>query len=782
MSNETLSFIMNAVNNLSRLFLASSDAIGQQVEELVKQALAKRKSHERRWYDNNFFDDGYHFRIVSRKTGQVIDHATRQSGYVERNIPRASRQIRGVSNLLFAAEPYPVIYPKRISMAEFGEPQIDQNTGKQVMNPEYEKALKEAKEEARKQGIWMTTEWNDEQELNIKMLDMILKAAKNSVSWLQVYSDPKGQKIITDVYDAFDIICYGEMDDERKLPFITKACPMPLDQVKTSPLFDPAKVEKMTPDNKYATSEIKDAYMRSRYGSKTEAKETNTIIVKETFMKEYLSDENWKQAIKLGQENGAMEGKSKGDMIMRHVFSTSGITLSDEYVDYDEYPLVPYRFEPGALYQVPFIERFIPQNKSLDVTVTRLEKFVNAMVVGVYQRRKGENGQMSNIPGGQIYEYETTPMQQMAVTNPGQTPFNVISLLNQFIDEQGASTSAMNQLPAGVKSGVAIEQLKSTEYANLKIPTLMLKQTMKRIAERMLERADKDYIEPVEVSSIEDGDPTYFDVVGSRRLSLPEAVNKELPKDVVPISKKLKVRIEIEPGLGLTQDGKKESMKVLIETYIQLYEQGFVAPEAMQMMLKRFTELFGYGSTEELMEAMEEGITGGQMTDNQLKQIQIAVAQVLKDVGAVGPENDKKLVTASKLGTLESLKDAGLLKNMGGDGGKGAAEVDQKYRDTLTKIYDDSPPDVRRQIEAALGMQPSQEEDISPKQADTLAKVEGVNQSRNQQEIDATMKSRELDQKEVSPEDKEFDREARMKELAIKEQQAKQKAANGQAK
>lgn len=766
---------MGLLDNLARITGGTnSDQMGQAIEELVTQAISRRKPHERRWYDNNFFDDGYHFRIISRKTGRVIDTASKTTGFVERAIPRASRQIRGVSNLLFASEPYPVVYPERISMSEFPPAQQDPQTGKEIPSPEYEQAMEKAKTTARKRGVWLSNEWEDEQEMGVKMIDMILKASKNSVSWLQVYSDPRKQKIITDVYDAFDIICNGDMDDERKLPFITKACPMTLDEIKNSPLFDPAKVDKLTPDNKYATSEVKDAYMRSRYGLKNAEGDRATVIVKETFLKEYLSDKNWERAMKLGQDTGAMEGKSRGDMIMRQVFSGGGVTLDDTYVDYDEYPLIPFRFEPGPLYQVPFIERFIPQNKSVDVIVTRLEKFVNAMVVGVYQKRKGENFQISNMPGGQVIEYEQQPLAQMNIANPGQTPFQVIGMLNQFIDEQGASTASANNLPAGVKSGVAIESLKATEYSNLKIPTKMLKQSIKRIAERMIERADKDYLKPSEVSALTDGEPEYFDVIGSRGAALQKKIGEELPQDTVVIDRKMKVRIEIEPGLGLTEDGKRASMQQISEFVFKLYEGGFMSPEAMQMFLKRFIEAYGYGSTEELMEALEKGITGGQMTDNQLKQIQIAVAQTLKDVGAIGPQNDKKLVMASKVGTLESMKEAGLLKNMGGDGGKAELEANQKMKDTLTKIYDDAPPSIRRQIEVALGMSPADDEDITPKQADTLTKLEGVNQSRDQQAVDAHVKTTQLEQSAVNPEDKAHERQMAEREMAVKEKQTAQ--------
>lgn len=729
---------MSFLDNIARLTSsAGSDAIGGAIEEMVTSAITRRRSHERRWYDNNFFDDGYHFRTISRKTGQIIDHVNRQAGYVERAIPRASRQIRGVSNLLFSAEPYPVVYPPRITMAQFTQPdgQLDQKA--------YQMAVKNAKLLAQKQGVWLSTEWEDEQHLFTKLLDMFMLAAKNSISYLQVYSDTRNQKIITEVFDAFDIITTGEERSLSAVPFITKIKSMDFAQVKTSPLFDEEKVKKLTPDNRYSTSEVKDAYMRARFGTRTDE---NTIIIKETFLKEYLSEDNWKNAIKLSSDNNAMEGKSIGDQVMRHVFSGGGVTLSDEYIDYDDYPFAEFRFEPGPLYQVPFIERFIPQNKSLDIIVTRLEKFVNAMVVGVYQKRKGENFQVSNFPGGQMIEYEASKLEQMQVTNPGQAPFEIINLLNKYIEEQGASTSVLGQIPSGVKAAGAIENLQQGEYSNLKMGTLMLKRCIKRIAELMIERAHKDFLEPVEVSSIQDGEPSYFDVIGQRGLELSKKVNKKLPEDIVPLNMNTKVRIEIEPGLGLTMEGKKQAMKEIIEYMLKLYQEGFIAPEAMQQVLKKFLETFGYGSTEEFMEAMESGVTAGQMSENQIKQMQIAIAQTLKDTKMVGPEADKNDVLKAKIGTLESLKDAGLIDKMQNDEAAGLSKKD--LDDDLTKIYKDASPEIRRQIEERLGLQPATDENISPTQADTAAKVHGIIKGNKEGE----RSDRQLDQADVKGE------------------------------
>lgn len=704
------------MDNLTKAFsFTRSEEMGQAIEDMVSQAVTRRRNHEKRWYDNNYFDDGFHFRVISKKTGRVIDHVNKGSGYIERAIPRASRQIRGVSNLLFAAEPYPVVYPERISTSQF--PKIlDPQTQQEIPSPEYEQALKQSKEIAKKRGIWLSTEWEDNQHLPIKLIDMLLLAAKNSVSYLQIYSDTDRQKIITEVLDAFDVILFGDKRELQQVPFITKASSMDIKEAMVSPLFEEARAAKLTPDNKYATSEIKDAYMRARYGTKTPGKkDEGSIIIKETFIKEFLNDNNWQSAVKK-DAGGAMEGKSKGDMVMRHLFSAGGITLRDEYIDYDKYPFADFRFEPGALYQVPFIERFIPQNKSLDIIVTRLEKWINSMVVGVWQQRKGENMQIGNFPGGYKVEYETTPLTQANIGNPGATPFNVVELLNKFIDEQGATTAGGVNVPPGVKSGVAIESVKATEYANLKISTLMLKETIKNIAECMMERAHKDFLNPQEVESIEDGEPKYFDVIGQKGYELSKTVGKDLPNDVVPIRKGVKVRIEIEPGLGLTMEGKKEAMKSIIDYMLQLAEGGYINQEALKMVVKRFMETFGYGSTQEFMETLESG--QGDITEDTIMKMKIAIVEALKDSGAVGPEAEQRLVDSTKLGVVETLKDTGLLNKI----------QDNPELDAIP--YKDAPEDIKRQMEAKAGLRPS--ETISPAGTEQITKT--VNATRSKKE------------------------------------------------
>lgn len=712
-----------ADSNKALLRSPDSRAVGKMVEDMNFQAVMRRRAWERRWYNTNWFDDGLHFRVLSKRTGQIIDHVQRYSGFIERAIPRASKQIRGIGALLLTPEYYPVVYPERITEEDYR----DKKTGV-VDQQKLEKAREDAKESARKRGIFLQTTWEDELELELKLMDMILLSAKHGISFLQIYTDPETKRIKADVHDAFDIIMYGDKRELDDLPFITKAEPWDFNEVMHSDMFEEEYKKEISPDNLYATSEIKEAYMRAKYGSKLNAQNLNTIIVRETFLKEYLNDDNWDRAKELSEETGAMEGKSKGDMIMRHPFSAGGVTLKDEYIDYDNYPFAELRFESGFLYQVPIMERFIPLNKTQDIVVTRMEKWINTMVTGIYRKRKGENLIISNIPGGQVVEYEGQPPDQMAIGNIGPTPFQFMEMTDKYIEEQGISSNNPANLPNNIANNT-IENIQQQEYTNMKFATARLRSCVTRIGELVMERADKDYIRPIEISYKEDNETKYFTVIGSRGKKAHDRINSKLPKDLVTLTRKAKIRVEADKGFGLTQDGRRQAMESLMKEMVNLYQLGFLGAEAMAMLVKRFIEEYGYGSTEEFMEAIERGVTQGQMSNQQIKQMQIALLKTLNDAGIVGPAGDKRLVDSTKLGALQVLQDAGLVQQSEKEGKPGEA------MSSLVNLYKMAPPDIKRQIEQIMGLKPSDEEPVTLEQAKTAKELHSVVKGNQEMEM-----------------------------------------------
>lgn len=614
------------------------------VDDLMSSYSNQRSAFERRWYDNNFFDDGFHFRYLSRETGKIVDLSQGSSASPRRSIPKASRQIRGVASLLLSLDPQPVIYPEPVLRKQF----LDENL--------YKEEVEKAKDIAKKVGHWVEEKFDD-LDISNKLVHLIILAAKHGVSFMQIWHDSFSKEIKSKVYDAFDIYLMGSLDSIYESPSITKASPILIDKIRDNDEFDYEQRSKLSPDNKFASSEVKQAYMNTQFGSGKEKQKQATVILKETFIKEKITDENKDRVKTLGEKNMALEGKNKGDVVMRHIFSTSNGTLEDEYLGMSEYPFIDFRFEPGSIYQVPLIERFIPANKSLDVAMSRLEGYSNTMVTGIYQKRKGENYKISNIPGGQLIEYEATPLTQMGISPVPGFMFNYINELNKIIEEQGASTSTLGRLPSGVKSGVAIESIKNTEYANLKIPTDMFKLTVRNIAKRLIEVGSDFFFEPETVLFMDNGEPDYFDVIGEDAAIRREEVGLS-NQNLTILKKDYRVRIEIESGLGFTVEGKKESMIQIVDYMTQLAERGIVTPEALKILTNKFLEIFQFGSTQEFMDALDE-MPEEQVTDESLQKMKIALLETMKDAGVVGEQAEQRGVEQAKVGVAEALRDLG---------------------------------------------------------------------------------------------------------------------------
>src|SRR3990167_9165641 len=662
-----------------------TEDIGQVVDEIMRIQYDKRRGFERHWYDNNFFDDGYHFRFLSRSENKIIDLAERQSIYAPmRAIPKASRQIRGVANLLMSQDPTPIVYPEQVSQIQFTNPQ------------EYQEATQEAKRVAKAIGHWLTEEIK-EQGLKEKLAFMAILSAKHSVSFLQVWPDAVKEAIKTQVYDAFDIYLDGSLTEIEDCPSIIKAVPQFISQIKANEMFNKNQLTKINPDNRQASSDIKQAYMNAKYYQMGEVERAAKLILKEAFIKEYINGENVKRIA--GQKNGSgiLKDKKEGDQVIRQVFVAGNVWLKDSYLNLPDYPFVDLRYEPGPIYGVPLIERFIPQNKSLDLVVSRLERWINTMAGGAWLKRQGEQFEISNQAGGQIIEYSATAPVQAVVQNAPPMLFNFINLLRSFMEEQGVSPSALNAIPKGVKAHAAIESLKETEYTNLTIPVLMVKKTVRRIAEKFLDLADNNFISPKTIYYLEKGEPQYFDIIGNSALEKRREVNVETPQNVITIKKDYKVEIEIQSGLGYKREAKKEAAIQLGEYILKLAEVGAVPPQAIQKFFENLLEAFQFGATSEIMETFKD-FEPGALTDDQVEKVKIGLAQVMKDLqgSEILPTSEQR-IDETKIGAAEALRDTGVVdKQRPQEPEKGPSK---------SISFKDLPPEGKSQLAAKAGIQ-----------------------------------------------------------------------------
>ena len=576
----------------------------------------RRRLPERRWYDNTFFDDGFHYKYISRLTGRMVDLQERANLYDPmRAIPKASKQIRGIANTLLQPQYIPVIYPKRVLSDNFATPQL------------YQMALDQAKKTAKQQGNWVAGEW-DKQNMQAWMGYLVILAARTSISYLKVFPDIDEENISVAPRDSFELYHFGNFTDFYALPYVIEGVPTIISAIKANPMFDEEQLKQIRPDNKYASSEIKEAYERSRFGGGTANDHGATLILKEAFITEYIDDNNLKRIRSQKDAEQILQGKSKGDKIIRQVFVAGDIWLRDQYTKLRSYPYIPLQLEPGTLYQTPLIERFMPQNKTLDLVVSRVERYINTMVAGSWSIRKGENITPTNIAGGVFYQYENSPPTQNEIAPIPNFVFNFINVVSGFIAEQGVA-SLGGQQQKGVKGYQAMEAQKAAEVNNMKMMQDQLTLFVKRTCEKFLEYADDYFIKPQESVYAKGGQPEYADVVGNQAFKKMGELG--LPTDhLTPLSKDLSVQISVESGLGYTPEAKKAAATQLANLVSQWVQAGWVPPQTMQILAKSILEYFDYGNTQEFMDAVNNAPP--QLPQSELDQIKLAVAQVFSDI------------------------------------------------------------------------------------------------------------------------------------------------------
>jgi hypothetical protein len=564
-----------------------------------------------------------------------------------RAIPKASKQIRGVANLLVGTNPHPVVYPERV---------VKGDTPDEVYNQQ----KKEAQEVAKKQTNWLTEELKDG-EVEDKLVEMVINASKQSIAYLKITPDAVREKIIPVTRDGFDVYLYPMVKNIDDSPFVAEEVSVPIQEIWNNESYDERTRMAVIPDNQYSGSKIKDAYLRNKFGMSLQGSETGTVIKVEGFIREFLDKWNYNRISEQEDAQLVLEGKKMGDPIIRQIVCTrSGQVLYDHYTTLSIYPYAPFQFEPGYMYQVSQIERFIPANKSLDAVVSRLEGFLHTMVTGTWQKRKGEGMKISNQYGGQIVEYENTPLQPVQMAQVPQFVFQFVGLLNSFIEEQGLSVNTLAQIPTGVKAFRAIESLKESEQNNLQIPLKQMKKTVKRIADIYLQYADDYFTSPKDVPD-QQSEGDYYQVIGQKAYNTRQKLNMPV-EGMVPLRKGAKTNVEIENGAAFTEEGRKSQMLELITTLMPLFQSQALPPEFLKNMAIELVDTFKVGSLQEMVESLDTMPLTEQVTEADIEKIKLAMLQVMKDTAGGpdqggGPDNQSPTETAKPPSESMSFKD-----------------------------------------------------------------------------------------------------------------------------
>jgi len=516
----------------------SNEDVVSKVETLWKQLEDARFRYTRQWYINWAFYENNHF-VWWRKSTQTVDRVNPPKGTVLRAIPKARRQVEGVQNLILSAEPRWVVIP-------------DEQT-------------ENAEEVAKRVNQFLQEGW---QHWNIRALldELVLYALIYPYAVLEVGFDAIKDDIYVDVYDAFDIAVPLNIKDIEEAPYVIKTTIMTKADLEANPNF--SNTSKVVYDNRLAASQMKEARLSDKFASfKPQYEEFQTVIVKEAWIKE----------------------KTKDGIRMRVITVAGGQKLREEVYDMHQYPFVLYKPFSGPIYQPAFIEKLIPLNKSLDVFVSQIENFTNVMVRGRYLKQKMATISRLVNEDGEIVEYDTVPPQPMEIPTLPNFLFVHTNNLEKWVEESGTSTAALGKVPRGVRAYKAIESLKQSDFANLRVPIMNLQDTVQKLSEKIIDLAATHYLLPKTIYRMGDEDqPDYFKVIGEEGLNHPLGQELAERENAIVIKKSFRVKASIESALSYTEEGKRDTLR-------ELYSAGLIDKRTL-------LEGFKFGNVGEILE------------------------------------------------------------------------------------------------------------------------------------------------------------------------------------
>lgn len=540
-----------------------------------------RMKYEIQWFVNQMFvEQSAYFVNVDGKLEK------KKPPKNNRQLAKARTQLRGIKNSVTREE------PRRQAKHFTLEDEYDENDRRLAMR--------------------LLQKVYREENIKEKIKDLMHNSLMKSIGFRQIYYDGEKKKICISDIDAFDVYLdpHWWLDWPRyKGRWIIKAVPTPIT------IANKRYGGNYETDNKTAESERKESIRNSEETTQKDS-ELGTVMVYEVYEK----NENDKITMKVVINNE---------------------TVKTEELDMEYFPIIVYQPErfAGKLYPSPWIDPIIELNKSLNRIYSSLEERIYTFSKGRWMAKRNED--ISNITdqNWQIVYYDNVPPAYMQQWSPGETPFTMMGLTNQFMEDAwGIHSESMGRTSgANIRSASQISQIQAWDMQNISEPVSNLSSFLSVVWETILEMASKNITTPLK---LKDWDKVY-EVVGSKAIADKEKLGAKWESMKIKPFKNIKV--DIIPGTSFTEAQMKQDL-------ITLREIGIMIPD------EYIIEAFKLWDTDEILSKMRL-----EQEKNKNPDIDIATAENKKmimglDVMADMTE-DHRIHKAIHAKLLEAQKD-----------------------------------------------------------------------------------------------------------------------------
>ena len=518
---------------------------------LYAAAAAGRRKYDWEWVVRNLYLRGYHFARYNRTTSTYV-LGTRTKVRIPINLMWA--QARAIRNQVTAFRPKWEVLP-------------DKPTEAAIENAQWSGKLLDYL--FQKLG------------LKRKLKEIIYQGLYTSIGVWQIGWDSAKKEVSIEIVDPFDLYIDPNAPSYEDAQYIIKCARKPLNYVKTHPIYGKAAIEQdIKPDKQLASSEYKEFLLKSvataGEGQTTLEEDNEYTILREAQLKEYQND---------------------GSIKIRFLAWTDGCEypLRDELSKEDSfnYEVFQADIQPLEIYGESWAKHIMPINRVLDALESNIFEYNHFFAKGRFVIDKGsgvrsiinENGHIIEKNPG--YTVTSLPLAPLPPTHLQQ-----IQNMRQYMEDIGGLHEvSMGRIPAGVKSGVGIAELKQADASSQDDLVDAMEDFLVRSAKKIFKIIAEKYTTTklAEVAS-PNGKAEYFYAVGEKSQVGKESLKKkerkfgEMGLPIAIIGADNQINVSVGSWLAYTKQARQAELKELYrlgaidqQTLLQHLEFGDIA-------------------------------------------------------------------------------------------------------------------------------------------------------------------------------------------------------------
>lgn len=531
---------------------ADETLLKQRVDRYWEGSQGARKEIDWKWFIYDLWVAGLHYARWDRNTQQIVT-TVKDAGRPKVIINKVYTTLRAVRNYALRNRPKAEVTPVNLTPEAVGEV-VKLNKYLDFLHD------KLALRRKLKESVWHSLKYS---------------AGFWQILWNEEAEDGQGE-VEVNVVDPYDIYWDPSARHPNEAKFVILAVKRYIEDIKEDPKYDKKKTKNIEGDKQLAASPMKSRLLQAEKGldvyNKAD-KEGSTIIVRECWLKEKQKD---------------------GDTKIRIVTVVDDKIIRNDLTELTRFPFFKLAcdVEPLSMYGQGWVKNLIPANKTLDRLESSLAEYNDLVNKGKWVSDKGAGVRVINNEHGQIIEKKRGfDVHQEQI--PGLSPaiYTQIENMNRYIEDiGGAHDASLGRIPAGAKSGKALEALQAGDSNNMSEIVENVEEFLEEVYEYILQLASEKYqfarqIIPVSQS----GEREFIKVIGE------DAAQK--PKDATVIPAKNMVDVKITSWLAHTSEVRREILKELYQlqaidqqTLLAGYEIGSVA-EIIQRTREQKLEL-----------------------------------------------------------------------------------------------------------------------------------------------------------------------------------------------